>query len=70
MRNVLVTNVTTRENVSIKLTRFILVDTDGSKYIDPFTSKTAIFESQNQALMISMMLFDQQQREFKVEVLK
>ena len=47
---------------------FSLVDNDGEKYIDPLTSKTAIFESQNQALMVSMMLFDQQQKEFKIEV--
>ena len=50
--------------------KFVLVDVDLSYYIDPFTNERAIFESQSQALMISMMLFDQQQRAFKVEALE
>jgi len=35
-------------------------------YIDPFTSKVAIFKDQKSALITSMMLMDQQNREFKV----
>lgn len=46
---------------------FILVDKDGSKYIDPFTSKVAKFPSDKVALVTSFMLFDQQGRELSVQ---
>lgn len=49
--------------------QYTLVSEDLSYYIDPFTNKRAIFDSQISAQMTAMMLFDQQQREFKVEAL-
>ena len=46
---------------------FILVDKDGSLYVDPFTSKIAKFPSQKVALVTSFMLFDQQGKEYSVQ---
>ncbi len=46
--------------------QFILVDKDGSKYDDPFTSKTAKFPNKQVALVTSFMLFDQQGKEYEV----
>jgi hypothetical protein len=38
----------------------------GQLYIDPFTSEIAKFNDQKTALITSMMLMTQQNREFKV----
>jgi hypothetical protein len=46
---------------------FILVDKDGSLYVDPFTSKIAKFPSQKVALVTSFMLFDQHGKEYSVQ---
>ncbi len=45
---------------------YSLIGDDGFYYIDPFTNEKAIFPDRKSALMLSMMLFDQQQRELKV----
>ena len=52
------------------MTKFVLVSSDLSYYIDPFTNERAIFDTENAAHMTSMMLFDQQERKFKVEEIK
>ena len=45
---------------------YSLIDKDGSKYIDPFTSKIAIFQDKKSAMMLSFMIFDQQNRELEI----
>ena len=51
----------------LEIMSFILVDKDGSLYVDPFTSKIAKFPSKQVALVTSFMLFDQQGKEFSVQ---
>jgi hypothetical protein len=50
--------------------QFILIDKDGTLYIDPFTSKIAKFPSKQVALVMSFMLFDQQGKEYDVQEFK
>ena len=46
--------------------KYSLVSKEGDLYIDPFTSKPAIFEDKKTASMVMMMLFSQQNLEFEV----
>lgn len=46
--------------------KYSLVSKEGELYIDPFTSKPAIFSDSRTAQMLAMMLFDQQNREYEV----
>ena len=45
---------------------FSLVDNDGEKYIDPLTYKVAVFQHHKTAMITSLMIFDQHNRQLMV----